>query len=88
MTWKVEVDDRALKELRKLDPPDRRRLVRFLRERIAGPEDPRRLGKPLTGAGLGLWRYRVGPFRIICRIDDGRVVVLVLAVGHRRDVYR
>lgn len=87
MSWTVEVDDRALKELRELDRPDRHRVVRFLRERIAGPEDPRRLGKPLTGTEIRLWRYRVGRFRIICQIDDGRVVVLVLAVGGRDDVY-
>ena len=88
MTWTVELDDRAVKELRKLDRDAQRRILRFLRERTAGDESPQRLGRPLTGPKLGLWRYRVGDYRIICRIEAGRVVVLVLAIGHRSAVYR
>jgi mRNA interferase RelE/StbE len=60
----------------------------YLRERIATDADPRRFGKPLIGDKAGLWRYRVGDFRLVCRIEDERLVVLVLAVGHRREVYR
>ncbi len=88
MTWKVEFDDRALKELRKLDPPVQRQILHFLRQRVATPESPKRFGKPLSGDRLGLWRYRVGSYRLICRIEEDRVLVLVLAVGHRKDVYR
>ena len=88
MTWKVEFDDRALKELRKLDPQVQRQILRFLRQRVATPENPRRLGKPLSGDRLGLWRYRIGSYRLICRIEEDRIVVLVLGVGHRNDVYR
>ena len=88
MTWAVEFDDRALKELHKLDHPAQRRILQYLRERIATPDDPKRYGRPLTGPDLGLWRYRVGPYRLVCRIERQRVVVLILAVGHRKDVYR
>jgi mRNA interferase RelE/StbE len=85
--WTVEFDDRAAKELRKLDHQERDRIVRFLRERIATAEDPRRLGKPLKGQSAPLWRYRVGSNRLICTIEDERVVVLVVRIGNRRDVY-
>ncbi len=88
MTWKVEFDDRALKELRKLDPPVQNRILLFLRERIATAEDPKRFGKPLTRGQPILWRYRIGPYRLICRIEQDRLVVLVLAAGHRREIYR
>lgn len=88
MTWKVEFDDRALKELRKLDLRVQRQILRFLRQRVATPDNPKRFGKPLSGDRLGLWRYRIGSYRLICRIEEDRVVVLVLGVGHRKDVYR
>ncbi|HEX5757707.1 MAG TPA: type II toxin-antitoxin system RelE/ParE family toxin [Thermoanaerobaculia bacterium] len=88
MTWRVEFDDRARKELRKLDSPDQEQILRYLHERIATPEDPRRFGKALVADRAGLWRYRVGAYRLICNIEDGREVVLVVAVGHRKEVYR
>ncbi len=88
MTWTVELDRRAVKELRNLDRDAQRRLLSFLRERVATDQDPRRFGRPLSGESLGLWRYRVGALRLICRIEDARVVVLVLAVGYRKNIYR
>jgi mRNA interferase RelE/StbE len=85
----VEIDDRAAREIRKLDGVEaQRRILGFLRQRIATREDPRRLGHALTGARTGLWRYRIGPYRLISRIEDSRVVVLVLRVGHRSEIYR
>jgi mRNA interferase RelE/StbE len=65
-----------------------RGVLRYLRERIADSDDPRRLGQALTGDRKGLWRYRVGDYRIVAAIEDDRFVVLVVAVGHRREVYR
>lgn len=59
-----------------------------MRERIATPDDPRRLGRPLTGPRTGLWRYRVGAYRLICRIEDARPVVLLVRVAHRGEAYR
>lgn len=85
--WTVEFDDRARHELRKLDATIQQTILRYLRERIAVAEDPRRFGKPLRRNLAGLWRYRVEDYRLICRLEDERVVVLVLRVGHRRDVY-
>lgn len=88
MTWSVEWDERARKELRRLDPSAQREILRYLRERVAGSDDPRRHGRALRGTRHGLWRYRIGAYRLICNIEDDRLVVLVLAAGHRRDVYR
>jgi mRNA interferase RelE/StbE len=85
--WTVEFDDRARRELRKLDAKIQQSILRYLRERIAGTQDPRRFGKPLRRNLAGLWRYRVENYRLICRLEDERVVVLVLQVGDRRDVY-
>lgn len=85
--WAVEFDDRARRELRKLDVKTQRDILRFLRERVAGSPDPRQFGKPLRMNLAGLWRYRIGEYRLICRIEEYRLVVLVLKVGHRREVY-
>jgi len=85
--WTVEFDDRARRELRKLDPKIQKTILRYLRERIAVVEDPKHIGKPLRLHLAGLWRYRVGDYRLICRIEENRLVVLVLKIGHRREVY-
>ena len=74
--------------MKKLDRVGQQRIVRFLEERLAGGTNPRTFGKPLTGDKVGLWRYRVGDYRVICRIDDDRSAVLVLRIAHRREVYR
>ena len=87
MAWTIEWDARAVQDARKLGQEARRRILAYLRERIATDNDPRRFGKPLLADKAGLWRYRVGDYRIVCRIEDDRVVVLVLAVGHRSTVY-
>ena len=86
--WRIEFDRAAVRDLRKLGVDAERRVLRFLRERIAGSDDPRRLGHALTGDRSGLWRYRVGDYRIVAAIEDQRFVVLVVTVGHRREVYR
>lgn len=87
MTWVYRFDERALKELRKLGKQAQRDIIAYLDERIAGDDDPRRFGKGLKADLAGLWRYRVGDYRILCQIKDGELLVLVVAVGHRRDVY-
>lgn len=86
--WRVEFDAAAAKELKKLGAADQKRVLKFLRERVAADDDPRRLGSALTGEFAGLWRYRVGDFRIIAAIEDSRLIVLVLRIGHRREIYR
>jgi mRNA interferase RelE/StbE len=85
--WTVEFDERARRELRKLAPEAQQVILRYLRERIAGCSDPRQFGKPLRMNLAGLSRYRVGDYRLICRLEDNRLLVLVLKIGHRRDVY-
>ena len=85
--WKVEFDAAAARELRKLGRAPRADILRYLRERISTPDDPRRFGKALGGGLTGLWRYRVGDHRIVCRIDDHKIVVLVVRVAHRRRAY-
>jgi mRNA interferase RelE/StbE len=86
--WRVQFDRRAARELRKLGATDRQRILTFLRDRVAISEDPRRIGKALAGEHEGLWRYRVGDYRIIVTIEDVTVTVLVLRIGHRRTIYR
>jgi len=76
LTWTVEWDDRAARELRKLDRQIQKEILAYFRERIATAEDPRRLGRPLFRELAGLWRYRVRDHRLICNIEDGRFVVL------------
>lgn len=88
MTWTVEFDDRAAKELRKLDRQAQQDRLRYLRKRVATKEDPRRFGKPLSGDLALLWRYRVRDYRIICHIEDEKLLVLVLRLGHRKDIYK
>jgi mRNA interferase RelE/StbE len=83
----VEFDDRARRELRKLTPEIQVKILRYIRKRIAESPDPRQIGKPLRMNLAGLWRYRIGDYRLICRIEEDRLVVLVLKVGHQRDVY-
>jgi mRNA interferase RelE/StbE len=86
--WHIEFASRAQRSIDKLAAPERRRIVRFLEERIAGPESPRRIGQALKGPPRGLWRYRVGDYRIIVRIEDRVLTVLVLEIGNRREIYR
>lgn len=84
--WSVEFDDAAAKEIRKLDRQAQQEILRYLRERIATEEDPRRFGKPLARELAGLWRYRVRDYRVICNIEDDKLVVLVVRVAHSKDV--
>ena len=87
MTWVVEFDDAATKELRKLDRQAQQEILRYFRERIATNEDPRRFGKPLSHDLTGLWRYRVRNYRMICNIEDDKLTVLVVRAGHRKHMY-
>jgi mRNA interferase RelE/StbE len=86
--WKIEWDDAAVKAMKRIDHDTQRRIARYLTQRIATDDNPRRFGKALSGDLAGLWRYRVGDHRIICKIEDDRLIVLVVALGHRRLVYQ
>jgi mRNA interferase RelE/StbE len=85
--WRVEFNPDAARDLRKLGHVGQRLVLNYLRKRIATTEDPRRFGHALVGDLKGLWRYRVGDFRILVSIEDDRLLVLVVTVGHRREVY-
>lgn len=87
MAWTVEVSNYAEKQLRKLDKPMQKRLLDWLEDRIEGCKNPRHFGEPLRGEVAGLWRYRIGDYRVICEIQDQQLVVLALAIGHRREIY-
>jgi mRNA interferase RelE/StbE len=87
VNWVYRFDERALKDLRKLGHQAQRDILAYLDERVVGGADPRRFGKGLKADLAGLWRYRVGDYRILCQITDRELLVLVVAVGHRRDVY-
>lgn len=87
MAWRIEITDTAKKQLAKLDRQVQSEIVRYLRERITAEDDPRRYGAPLRKEVAGRWKYRVGAYRLICEIQDERILVLVLMVGHRSKSY-
>lgn len=86
--WVVRFERRAFKDLQKLGTADQRRVQRFVDDRLTRLDDPRSIGAALTGELVGFWRYRVGDIRLITRIDDGKLVILVVTVGNRREIYR
>lgn len=89
MAWRIEFEDAAKKDLVRLDKPIARRITTFLRERVAALDDPRSIGETLKGSRLGeFWKYRVGDYRVIARIEDTALRVLVVRIGNRREVYR
>jgi mRNA interferase RelE/StbE len=88
MAWKVDLSPTALKQLGKLDKSVSRRVLNFLRQRVEKLDDPRQIGQKLQGTLSEFWKYRVGDYRLICSLEDDRLVVLVLRIGHRREVYK
>ena len=89
MIWKIEYAKSVQKSLRKLDHQTQSRLHKYFETRLAVADDPRSLGRALQGSKFqNLWRFRVGDYRIIAQIEDDKVRILVLRIGHRRDVYR
>jgi mRNA interferase RelE/StbE len=87
LIWKTSLDPRAVKELKKLDKEIQRRIIDFLKEKLETHENPRRIGAPLAGKLSGLWKYRIGDYRLVCQINDGMVEILVIHLGHRKNVY-
>ena len=87
MAWRIEITETAKKQLAKLDQQAQKDILRYLRKKIGNDEDPRRYGAALRRELTGRWKYRVGSYRIICDIQDAKVLVLVLMIGHRSKVY-
>jgi mRNA interferase RelE/StbE len=85
--WTLEFTPAAAKELKKLGREPAARILKTLENRIATLEDPRDLGKPLVGDWTGFWRWRMGDHRVIAKIEDQRVVIVIVRVAHRREVY-
>jgi mRNA interferase RelE/StbE len=88
LAWNVELIDTAKRQLAKLDRKWQAAILDYLEDEIAALHDPRTRGKPLAGDRKGLWRYRVGDYRILCELRDSELLVLVVTIGHRRRVYR
>ena len=86
MAWTIEFERDAIRQLNRLDKGVRKRILEYLESRVVG--NPRRFGKPLRGERAGLWAYRVGDYRVVCLLEEERLVVAVVSVGHRREIYR
>lgn len=87
MTWQIKILPPTEKQLQKLDRQIQKRIIGFLYNRLLPSDNPRLLGKPLTGRLNGYWRYRVGDYRIIAEIQDQRLTIVAVSIDHRRQVY-
>ncbi|MCD8118871.1 MAG: type II toxin-antitoxin system RelE/ParE family toxin [Lachnospiraceae bacterium] len=87
MSFTVETTSRFDREFKKLDRYTQRMLKSWIVRHLDGCEDPRAFGKGLTANRSGQWRYRIGDYRLICEIEDEKLVILALTIGHRRDIY-
>ncbi len=88
MDWRIEFTGEAKKQLKKIGHPEAKRIRDYLRQRIEPLDDPRQIGKALKGRFSDLWRYRVGEYRLICELRDEVLMVLIVRIGHRKDIYR
>lgn len=87
MKYRVEFTQRALKDLKKLDKHTAALILGWIRKNLENCENPRLYGKGLTANRSGQWRYRVGDYRLLAEIEDDKIIILILNVGHRRDIY-
>ncbi len=87
MAWNVELTATAIKQLRKLDKKWQAFILDYLEDEVATLGNPRNKGKALAGDKKGLWRYRIGNYRAICKIEDDQMLVIAVTIGHRKDVY-
>ncbi len=88
MAWTLKFTASAVKQLKKLDRDVGDQIIRVLEIKVARSENPRAFGKALTGELKGFWRYRIGDYRVICELKDDELIILALAIGHRREIYR
>lgn len=87
-TWIVKWDPRAIKDCKSLSSDAKKQIYTFLEKKVHMSSNPREFGEPLKGDKAGLWRYRIGNYRLICKLYDNELTVLVLKTGHRREVYK
>jgi mRNA interferase RelE/StbE len=88
LAWTIETSEGAQDDLARLDKQVAKRITAFLRKRVAALDKLRSIGEPLKSSHGELWRYRVGDYRVICQLQDSKLCVLVVAVGHRAEIYR
>lgn len=89
MAYQIELSAEVVHQLQSLDPQHAKRITKFLQSRVAKLDNPRSIGQALQGSRLGeFWKYRVGDYRLICKLEDDRLLVLVLQIGHRKEIYR
>lgn len=88
MPWQVEYAPKAVRQFKKITPRQAKVLISWIEKNLIGRKDPRLLGKPLEGSLKGYWRYRVGEYRLVVKLEDERLVIIVVTLGHRKDVYR
>lgn len=87
MTYELRTDKRFDKAFKKLDRPIQIMLKEWIEKNLVDCDDSRRIGKALTGNLSDIWRYRIGNYRLLCKIDDGALIIFALNVGHRKDIY-
>ena len=88
MIYKVEYTKNALKQLKKMNRQTASLILSFIEKSLIGCDSPRQFGKALQGTLSDKWRYRVGDYRILAKIEDERVIITVIEIGHRRDIYK
>ena len=88
MTWTIKIDSNVSKDIKKMDSQNRTRIVNFINSELANLTNPRQIGKALTGRFKGMWRYRVGDYRIICQIIDNELTIIAVEIGHRKEIYK
>ncbi len=88
MTYKLVISDDVKKQLKKMDKYVALMLAKDIKKQLDNLSNPRQLGKALTGQYKGLWRYRIGNYRVICDIIDNELVTLAISIGHRKDIYK
>lgn len=86
--WSVEFSDVALRALKKLDKPTAALILGYIEKKLQHCDDPRVMGKPLTANHQGKWRYRIGDYRLLCLLEDERIIITIIEIGHRRDIYK
>jgi mRNA interferase RelE/StbE len=88
MSWTLKFNEEAVKELRRLGSKDQARILSFLTERAVVRQNPRELAVQLVGPESAKWRFRVGDYRVVVQFKDTEMLIMVIAIGHRREVYR
>lgn len=88
MSYQVVFTEVAKREIGKLDKQVARLILAWIRKNLEGCIDPRQQGKPLTANRSGQWRYRVGDYRLLAEIEDEQIIIIILTVGHRKNVYK